>query len=115
MDSILTSVKKMLGITAEYTHFDADIIMHINSVFMILHQLGVGPAEGFTIEGSYETWDEFIKDEFTIESVKSYMYLKVGLLFDPPTSTNVLEAKNRLASELEWRLNVAVDKDSQSE
>ncbi len=115
MDSILISVKKMLGITAEYTHFDADIIMHINSVFMILHQLGVGPAEGFTIEGSHETWDEFIKDEFTIEAVKSYMYLKVGLLFDPPTSTNVLEAKNRLASELEWRLNVAVDKDNQSE
>lgn len=111
MDSILTSVKKMLGIAADYTHFDADIIMHINSVFMILHQLGAGPAEGFTIEGDHETWDEFTKDEFTIESVKSYMYLKVSLLFDPPTSTNVLEAKNRLASELEWRLNVAVDKD----
>lgn len=109
MDSILTSVKKMLGITAEYTHFDADIIMHINSVFMILHQLGVGPEEGFMIEGDSETWDEFIKDEFTIESVKSYMYLKVGLLFDPPTSSNVMESKNRLANELEWRLNTAVD------
>lgn len=115
MDSILTSVKKMLGIASDYNHFDADIIMHINSVFMILHQLGVGPVEGFTIEGNDETWDEFIKDEFTIESVKSYMYLKVSLLFDPPTSTNVLEAKNRLASELEWRLNAAADKDSQSE
>lgn len=109
MDSILISVKKMLGITADYTHFDADIIMHINSVFMILHQLGVGPEEGFMIESDRETWDEFIKDEFTIESVKSYMYLKVGLLFDPPTSSNVMEAKNRLANELEWRLNTAVD------
>lgn len=109
MDSILISVKKMLGITADYTHFDDDIIMHINSVFMILHQLGVGPEEGFMIESDRETWDEFIKDEFTIESVKSYMYLKVGLLFDPPTSSNVTEAKNRLANELEWRLNTAVD------
>lgn len=109
MDSILISVKKMLGITADYTHFDDDIIMHINSVFMILHQLGVGPEEGFIIESDRETWDEFIKDEFTIESVKSYMYLKVGLLFDPPTSSNVMEAKNRLANELEWRLNTAVD------
>lgn len=109
MDSILISVKKMLGITADYTHFDDDIIMHINSVFMILHQLGLGPEEGFMIESDRETWDEFIKDEFTIESVKSYMYLKVGLLFDPPTSSNVMEAKNRLANELEWRLNIAVD------
>lgn len=109
MDSILISVKKMLGITADYTHFDDDIIMHINSVFMILHQLGVGPEEGFMIESDRETWDEFIKDEFTIESVKSYMYLKVGLLFDPPTSSNVMEAKNRLANELEWRLNITVD------
>ena len=109
MDSILISVKKMLGITADYTHFDDDIIMHINSVFMILHQLGVGPEEGFMIESDRETWDEYIKDEFTIESVKSYMYLKVGLLFDPPTSSNVMEAKNRLANELEWRLNTAVD------
>ena len=109
MDSILISVKKMLGITADYTHFDDDIIMHINSVFMILHQLGVGPEEGFMIESDRETWDEFIRDEFTIESVKSYMYLKVGLLFDPPTSSNVMEAKNRLANELEWRLNTAVD------
>lgn len=107
MDSILTSVKKMLGITAEYTHFDADIIMHINSVFMILNQLGVGPSECFSIEGSDETWDEFIKDDFNIEAVKSYMFLKVSLMFDPPTSTNVLEAKTRLSDELEWRLNAS--------
>lgn len=107
MDSILTSVKKMLGITAEYTHFDADIIMHINSVFMILNQLGVGPSECFSIEGNDETWEEFIKDDFNIEAVKSYMFLKVSLMFDPPTSTNVLEAKTRLSNELEWRLNAS--------
>lgn len=115
MDSILTSVKKMLGIASDYSHFDADIIMHINSVFMILHQLGVGPSEGFSISSDVETWDEFTNDDLTIESVKSYMYLKVGLLFDPPTSSNVLEARNRLAGELEWRLNAAADTSSQND
>lgn len=115
MDSILISVKKMLGIAAEYTHFDADIIIHINSVFMILNQLGVGPKEGFSISSDVETWDEFTNDNLTIESVKSYMYLKVGLLFDPPTSSNVLEARNRLVSELEWRLNAIADTESQND
>ena len=115
MDSILISVKKMLGIAAEYTHFDADIIIHINSVFMILNQLGVGPREGFLISSDVETWDEFTNDNLTIESVKSYMYLKVGLLFDPPTSSNVLEARNRLVSELEWRLNAIADTESQND
>ena len=115
MDSILISVKKMLGIAAEYTHFDADIIIHINSVFMILNQLGVGPKEVFSISSDVETWDEFTNDNLTIESVKSYMYLKVGLLFDPPTSSNVLEARNRLVSELEWRLNAIADTESQND
>lgn len=115
MDSILTSVKKMLGITAEYTHFDDDLIIHINSVFMILNQLGIGPSEGFSIASDVETWDEFTNDNLTIESVKSYMYLKVGLLFDPPTSSNVLEARNRLISELEWRLNAIADTESQND
>ena len=111
MESILTSVKKMLGIPEDYEHFDADIIMHINSVFMILTQLGVGPAEGFTIMDEDAIWSDFIQDKKTIESVKSYMYLKVRLLFDPPLSAAVLDSMNRLISELEWRLNVAVDPD----
>lgn len=115
MDSILISVKKMLGITAEYTHFDVDIIIHINSVFMILNQLGVGPTEGFSISSDVETWDEFTNDNLTIESVKSYMYLKVGLLFDPPASSNVLEARNRLVSELEWRLNAISEDTNQND
>lgn len=115
MDSILTSVKKMLGITEDYKHFDQDIIMHINSVFMILNQLGIGPAEGFSISSDVETWDEFTNDDLTIESVKSYVYLKVSLLFDPPTSSNIMDAKNRLASELEWRLNVAANSTNQNE
>lgn len=109
MDSILTSVKKMLGIAEEYTHFDADLIMHINSVFMILAQLGVGPSEGFFIEDDTATWDEFIQDKKEINSVKSYVGLKVRLLFDPPTSSAAMEAANRLIEEFEWRLNMAAD------
>ena len=110
MESILTSIKKLLGIQKEYEHFDADIIMHINSVFMILTQLGVGPAEGFMIMDEDATWDDFIQDKKTIESVKSYMYLKVRLLFDSSTlSSPVIESYNRMISEFEWRLNVAVD------
>ena len=110
MESILTSIKKLLGITEEYEHFDQDIIMHINSVFMILTQMGVGPEEGFTISDSTTTWNEFTNDDKKIEAVKSYVYLKVRLLFDPPASSSVMEAINRSISELEWRLNIAVDK-----
>ena len=109
MDSILTSVKKMLGIAEEYTHFDADLIMHINSVFMILAQLGVGPSEGFFIEDDTTTWDEFIQDKKEINSVKSYVGLKVRLLFDPPTASSQIENTNKLINELEWRLNSAGD------
>ena len=111
MESILTSVKKMLGIPEDYEHFDADIIMHINSVFMILTQLGVGPAEGFTIMDEDATWNDFIQDNKKIQSVKSYIYLKVRLLFDPPLSSAVIDSMTRLINELEWRLNVAVDPD----
>lgn len=109
MESILTSVKKMLGITEEYDHFDPDIIMHINSVFMILTQLGVGPSDGFFIEDDTTTWFEFIKDAKKLQAVKSYMYLKVRLLFDPPASSIVAECLKQSAAEFEWRLNVAID------
>ena len=111
MESILTSIKKMLGIEAEYTHFDADIIMHINSVLMVLNQLGVGPAEGFIIEDDTSTWSDFVPDDTPVqlEAIKSYIYLIVKLLFDPPLSSSVIESYNRQISEFEWRLNAAVD------
>lgn len=109
MESILTSIKKMLGITEDYDHFDADLIMHINSVFMILNQLGVGPSEGFRIEDELAIWDDFVDDDLYLDAVKSYMHLKVKLLFDPPASSTVMQSMNQLISELEWRLNVAVD------
>lgn len=111
MESILTSIKKLLGIDESYTHFDADIIMHINSALMVLTQLGVGPEEGFMIEDDTSTWISFISEENVakIEAVKSYVYLKVKLLFDPPLSSAAIESINRQISELEWRLNVAAD------
>ena len=109
MESILTSIKKLLGITEEYDQFDPDIIMHINSVFMILTQLGVGPAEGFSIEDDTAVWTDFIQDVKKLESVKTYIYLKVKLAFDPPLSSAVIESMDRLINELEWRLNVAAE------
>lgn len=109
MESILTSIKKLLGIAEEYEHFDSDIMIHINSVFSILNQLGVGPEEGFAIKDKTAAWSDFIQDERNIESVRSYVYLKVKLLFDPPLSSAVMESINRSISELEWRLNAAVD------
>ena len=109
MESILTSTKKLLGISEEYEHFDKDLIMHINSVLLILNQLGVGPANPFFIVDKEDTWDDFLEDSTALELVKSYVYLKVKLLFDPPLSSAVIESANRMISEFEWRLNVAVD------
>ena len=109
MESILTSIKKMLGIAEEYTHFDADLIMHINSVLMILTQLGVGPSKGFMIKDASALWTDFISGEQNIELVKSYVYMKVRLIFDPPTASALIESMNRQISEFEWRLNVAVE------
>lgn len=107
--SILTSIKKMLGVAEDYTEFDEDIITHINSVFLNLTQLGVGPEEGFMIEDDTAVWEDFIDDSIQLQAVKTYMYLKVKLLFDPPLSSSVTESFTRMISELEWRLNVAVD------
>lgn len=108
-ESILISIKKLLGITKDYTNFDTDIIMHINSVFMILHQLGVGPTEGFMIEDKSSTWDEFVEDSDNLNAVKSYIHLKVKLLFDPPLNSSVLTALKETIHELEFRLLVQAE------
>ena len=109
MDSILNSIKKLLGIDEANTSFDTDVMIHINSVFADLKQLGVGPDEGFRITGIFETWSDFTSDKIDIESVKTYMYLRVRLLFDPPTTSGLVEAMTKQADKLEWRLNVAAD------
>lgn len=109
-DSILISMKKLLGIPKEYTHFDADIIMHVNSVFSILTQLGVGPSDGFIIEDDSALWTEFMPTDPRLELVKSYMHLRVKLLFDSTTmSSAVMDSINRQISEFEWRLQVAAE------
>ena len=107
-ESILVSIKKMLGIDESYPHFDADIIMNINSVFLILNQLGVGPEEPFMITGSDEEWSDFVT-EGSLEAVKTYIFLRVKVIFDPPTSSFVLDAYNKRIDELEWRMNVIVE------
>lgn len=109
MESILTSIKKLLGIAEDYTHFDNDIIMHINSVFLILTQLGVGPPEGFVIQDVTALWTDFVADDKNLELIKSYTYLKVKIMFDPPLSSAVLDSTNQLIKEYEWRIQVASD------
>lgn len=107
-DSILLSIKKLLGPMAEYEVFELDIMMHINSAFSVLTQLGVGPSEGFFIKDANDLWSDFIQSP-KLEMVKTYIYLKVKLVFDPPSSSAVLESMNRQISEFEWRLNSAAE------
>lgn len=107
--SILTSVKKMLGLSEEYDAFDLDIITHINSVFTILTQIGVGPGNGFMIEDKTPVWTDFIQDSGIYQLVKSYMVLKVRLLFDPPMSSAVLECYKTQVNEYEWRLKTMAE------
>lgn len=112
-DSILDTTKKMLAIEADDTDFDLVIITNINSVFTTLQQLGLGPAEGFMITDKQPTWADFM-GEYKFNAVKSYMYLKVRLLFDPPASGFVLASMEKQATELEWRLNALRENARQS-
>lgn len=110
MESILNSTKKKLGIAADYTHFDdGDLIDHINSVFMDLTLLGVGPAEGFIIEDDQAVWEDFISDPLQLQAVKTYMFLRVKLIFDPPQQAYVLTAYQEQIKAHEWRLNVVAE------
>lgn len=105
MESILMTIKKLLGIPEEVLDFDTDIIIHINTVLGTLNQLGVGPEEGFAISDKYATWDDFITSKYKLESVKTYIYLKVKLLFDPPQNSSVTASIKEQIAELEWRIN----------
>ena len=108
-ESILTSIKKLLGIAVDYTQFDVDLIIHINTVLSILGQIGVGDEKRYSVVDKSTTWDTLIGYESKLDMVKTYVYLKVKLLFDPPQSSAVMEAINRTISELEWRILVATD------
>lgn len=108
MGSILQSIKKLLGVASEYTAFDEDIKIHINTVFAILNQLNIGPPNGFYITGPDEEWSSYITTT-NITMIETFIYLKVKLIFDPPTSTAVIESINRTLSELEFRLYIEGD------
>ena len=110
-ESILISVKKLLGIAEYDTSFDQDIIIDINTILGILWQMGVGPASPFRISGPSETWSDFCDDLTKIEFIKSYIHLRVAQLFDPSSSNAVDESRNNLISELEWRLYTSGDSD----
>lgn len=105
-DSILLTTKKALGIAEDYDVFDQNLIMFINGVFSTLNQIGIGPADGFEIEDDASTWSEYIGVNVQYNSVKTYMYLRVRILFDPPTTSFLIDAITKQKEELEWRLSV---------
>ena len=104
-DSILTSIKKMIGPSVDNTYFDSDIMTHINTVFMELQQLGAGPENGFFIEDKNAVWTDFMQSSTLLNSIKTFMYLKVKLIFDPPSSTAAIDSINRIIDKLEWHIN----------
>lgn len=119
MDSILLTVKKMLGLAPDYNAFDTDILVNINAAFMSLMQIGIGPKTGYTVTGDTETWDDYISSMTQpmteLGALQNYVYLKVKTVFDPPTSSFVLDSMNKLMLEYEYRLNLQVDKGGESD
>ena len=109
MESILSTIKKMLGITEEYTQFDTDITIHINSIISVLTQIGVGPASGFLVVDKSNKWTDWLTTSTDLESVKTYIYLRVRLLFDPPTNSAVTKSYEQIIRELECRLLTTTD------
>lgn len=109
MESILTSIKKLIGYDEEYTHFDQDIIIFINTTIATLRQIGIGPQEGFVIKDSSTTWSDYLGETLLLETVKTYIHLKVKLVFDPPSSSFVLESIKEVIKECECRLNMTAE------
>ncbi|MFL6416854.1 MAG: hypothetical protein ACJ74Y_14415 [Bryobacteraceae bacterium] len=105
-ESILDSTKKALGIAPDYDVFDVDILMHINTVFTVLSQLGIGPEDGFLVEDAEAVWEDFLGIDKQLNSVRTYVFLRVKILFDPPGNSFVMNALNEQIRELEWRLSV---------
>lgn len=108
-DSILMTIRKLVCGDPYADHFDTDLLVHINACFSILNQLGVGPASDFVVTDETQRWESYVADNRTLGMAKTYVMLKVKLIFDPPLTSSVLEAMNKQISELEWRLNAAVD------
>ena len=108
-DSILMTIRKLVCGDPYADHFDTDLLVHINACFSILNQLGVGPENGFVVTDETQSWSSYIADNYSLNMVKTYVTLKVKKIFDPPLTSSVLEAMDKEISQLEWRLNVAVD------
>src|SRR4051794_11816120 len=108
-NSIFNSTKKILGVDELFTAFDLDIMTHINAVFMTLHQLGVGPEDGFMIESAETQWSDFLDSGPLLNATKSYVYLRVKMLFDPPQTSFVISAINDQIKEMEVRLNYSAE------
>lgn len=108
-DSILVTIRKLVCGDPYANHFDTDLLVHINACFSVLNQLGVGPEKGFIVTDETQNWSDYTADSTVLNLVKTYITLKVRLIFDPPLTSSVLEAMNKEISQLEWRLNVAVD------
>ena len=108
-DSILMTIRKLVCGNPYADHFDTDLLVHINACFSILNQLGVGPENGFVVTDETQSWSSYITDSYILNMVKTYVTLKVKKIFDPPLTSSVLEAMDKEISQLEWRLNVAVD------
>lgn len=109
MESVLESIKKLLGVSTDDTYFDAEIMMHINSVFTILMQLGVGPKDGYFITTPMDKWDDYIGERKDLELIKSYIYNKVRLMYDPPQNSFLVKTIEEQCKEFEWRLNAQTD------
>ena len=109
--SILLAIKKLLNVPADLDHFDQDLLIHINSALSVVNQLGLGPSEGLVIAGPEETWAQLKLDSTKIELVKTYIYLKVKSVFDPPTIGAVSQSLEKNISEIEWRIAVIGDKE----
>lgn len=108
-DSILVTIRKLVCGDPYANHFDTDLLVHINACFSVLNQLGVGPEKGFVVTDETQNWGDYTADSAVLNLVKTYIALKVRLIFDPPLTSSVLDAMNKEINQLEWRLNVAVD------
>lgn len=113
LDSILDSTKKVLGLAPEYDVFDPDILMHINTTFATLNQLGIGPEAGYFIEDAEVTWDAFLGDDPRFNQVKTYVFLRVKMLFDPPATSYLIDAMKEQIQEYEWRISVLRENEAQ--
>ena len=110
-EQILASVSQAIGLGEEHTFFDPTLIMHINATFDVLHQLGAGPSDGYSIEGNDETWNDYFGSEpkDVIQFIKTYMFIAVKLLFDPPQNSFLVKQLEDQKKEYEWRINVAAE------